>query len=112
MSHRIFALLYADAAQAAGTEDPTRMMLKQFGLIAVMLVFMWVIMIRPQQKKAKEQADMLKTLKAGDKVATSSGIIGIVTSVQKDSDSVTIRSADSKLEVQKSAVTTVLTRAS
>jgi preprotein translocase YajC subunit len=49
---------------------------------------------------------LLKTLKAGDKVATTAGILGVVTSVRDDT--VTLRSADSKLEVQKSTVTQIV----
>ena len=45
-------------------------------------------------------------LKAGDKVATTAGILGVVTSVRDDT--VTLRSADSKLEVQKSTVTQIV----
>jgi preprotein translocase subunit YajC len=42
---------------------------------------MYFMIIRPQQKKAKEQADLLNNLKAGDEVVTSGGIIGKVRSV-------------------------------
>ena len=68
----------------------------------------WVLLLRPQQKKAKEQADLLKTLKAGDKVITSAGILGIITSVRDDA--IIIRSADTKLELQKGAVSQILER--
>ena len=74
--------------------------------IVMMMVVVWFMIIRPQQKKTKEQAELLKTLKAGDKVVTSSGILGVVTSVRDDS--VTLRSADSKLEVQKSTVAQIV----
>ena len=64
--------------------------------------------IRPQQQKAKQLAELIKQLKRGDKVAVAGGIIGHVVSV---GDTVTIRSAESKLEVQKGAVTEVLEKA-
>jgi preprotein translocase subunit YajC len=80
----------------------------QFGMIAVMMVIFWVLLIRPQQKKAKEQAAMLKTLKRGDKVTTSSGIVGVVAHV--DEATVTVRSGDTKLEVTKSSVTEITER--
>jgi preprotein translocase subunit YajC len=66
-------------------------------------------MFRPQQKKAKEHERLLKTLKPKDKVVTSGGIMGIVVSVQERT--VTIRSADTKLEVLKSAVSEITERA-
>ncbi|MBI2926096.1 MAG: preprotein translocase subunit YajC [Verrucomicrobia bacterium] len=53
---------------------------------------------------------MLKNLKPGDKVLTSSGILGIVVSIKDKS--VSIRSADTKLEILKSAVAEITERAS
>jgi len=42
-------------------------------------VFFYVLMIRPQQKRMKEQQTMLDDLKPGEKVITNGGIIGVVT---------------------------------
>ncbi len=97
--------LLAQAMQA----DPKANQIVSFGFPVIMLVVVWVLIIRPQQKKAKEQTELLKTLKANDKVVTTSGIIGVVTSVRDDS--VTIRSGDAKLEVQKSTVAQILEKA-
>lgn len=69
---------------------------------------MYFLMIRPQTKQAKEHAEMIKTLKSGDKVVTSSGVIGVVIAVKEKA--VTIRSADTKLEILKSAVAQVTER--
>ena len=78
-----------------------------------MLVFfavaMYFLMIRPQQKKSRDHQQLLKTLRPKDKVVTSGGLLGIVVSVQEKT--VTIRSADTKLEVLKSAVTEITERA-
>ncbi|MEK9863301.1 MAG: preprotein translocase subunit YajC [Verrucomicrobiota bacterium] len=63
-------------------------------------------MIRPQQKKANEHDALLKQLKAGDKVATSSGIVGVITNIKENS--VSLRSADSKLEILLPAIDRVL----
>ncbi|MFM8356998.1 MAG: preprotein translocase subunit YajC [Verrucomicrobiota bacterium] len=84
-------------------------MLVQFGMIGVMMVIFWVMLIRPQQKRAKEQATLLKSLKPGDKVATSAGIIGVVVSLKENT--VTLRSADTKLEVTKNSISDVTERA-
>jgi preprotein translocase subunit YajC len=78
-------------------------------LVLLMVVFYFVL-IRPQQKKAKQHAEMLKTVKPGDKVVTSGGVIGVVITV-KDKGGVTIRSADTKLEVTRSAITEITERA-
>jgi preprotein translocase subunit YajC len=49
--------------------------------MAVMLPVMYFLMIRPQQQKAKEAANLLAKLKAGDEVVTTGGMIGRVKSV-------------------------------
>ena len=102
-------LALSPPAANASPEDAKRAMIMQVGMILFMVVIFWVMLIRPQQKKAKEQTELLKTLKAGDKVVTSSGIIGIVTSVRDDA--VTLRSGETKLEFQKSAVSQIVERA-
>jgi len=53
---------------------------------------------------------LLKTLKPGDKVVTSGGVLGVVISVKDRA--VSIRSAEAKIEVLKSAVSEVLERSS
>ena len=68
-------------------------------------VVFYFLLIRPQRVRAKQQDSLLKNLKSNDRVVTSSGIVGIVISVKEKS--VTLRSADSKLEVLKSAVTEI-----
>src|SRR5205809_1766503 len=76
--------------------------------LAIMLVVLYFLTIRPQQKKQREQAELLKTLKAGDKILTASGIVGTIITVKEKS--VTMRSADSKFEVTKSSVAEITER--
>lgn len=80
-------------------------MLQQVGLLVFMGVVFYFLLIRPQRVRAKQQDSLLKNLKSNDRVVTSSGIVGIVISVKEKS--ITMRSADSKLEVLKSAVTEI-----
>ncbi len=81
----------------------------QIGMMVFFVVIFYVMLIRPQQKKAKEQAELIKALKAGDKVVTSAGLVGVVVGIKDNT--VTIRSGESKLEITKSAVTDVTERA-
>jgi len=74
-------------------------------MILLVVVF-YFILIRPQQKRARQQSELLKQLKSGDKVVTSSGIVGLVITVKDKT--VSLRSADAKLEVTKSSVTEIL----
>src|SRR5687768_16832980 len=74
----------------------------------LMLVVFYFILIRPQQKKAKEHQQLLQGLRSGDKVMTSGGIVGVVVSVKEKT--VTLRSADTKIEILKSAVAEITER--
>jgi preprotein translocase subunit YajC len=98
---------FAQAAPAAAA--PTGLMgsLGTFAPLILMFVVMYFLMIRPQQKKAKEQRDMLDALAKGDEVATASGILGRVSSV-KDSYVTLEIAANTEIVVQKHAVTTLL----
>ena len=85
-------------------------MLQMLGMVVFFIVVMYFVMIRPQQKKAREHDQLLKSLKPKDKIVTSGGVVGIVVSVGERS--LTIRSADTKLEVLKSAVAEITERGS
>ena len=76
----------------------------------LIMVMLYAILIRPQQKKAREHSDLLKKLKVGDKVVTSGGILGTVVSL-KDKN-VAIRSADTKMDILKSAISEVTEKSS
>jgi len=91
--------------QPGQAAPPAWMQFVPLGLIAVVFYF---ALIRPQQKKAKQQAEMLKGVKAGDKIVTASGILATVITVKEKS--VSIRSADSKFEITKSAIAEILER--
>ena len=94
---------FAPAPAQPGQEQPP-FWVSMVPLLALM-VMLYVVMIRPQQKKAREHNDLLSRLKVGDKVITTSGIVGTVVSL-KDKH-VAIRSADTKLEILKSAISDV-----
>lgn len=74
----------------------------QISLFVVLVLMVYVLMFRPQQKKAKELSAMLKTVKAGDQIITNSGIVGIVLSVKDKT--LTLRTAETKIEILKSAI--------
>jgi preprotein translocase subunit YajC len=73
-------------------------------LLPLMLVAFYFLLIRPQQKRAKEHQALLSKLAAGDEVVTAGGILGKVTDV---GDSfVTVEIADGvRIKLQKSQIT-------
>lgn len=62
--------------------------------------------MRPQQQRAKQMAKLLAGIKSGDKVVTSSGIVGTITSVKDKT--VSLRSGDAKMEVTKASITEIV----
>ena len=75
------------------------------GLLPMVLIIavFYVLLIRPQQKRQRELQETIAQLKAGDRIVTTGGVIGTITSV-KDT-SFLIRSAEkSILEIARSAV--------
>lgn len=81
-----------------------------FGMVVpflAMFAVIYFLMIRPQQKKMKEQQDMLGSLKHGDEVLTASGILGKVTGIADKV--VTVEIADNvRVKMLKSQITQVI----
>lgn len=76
--------------------------------MALLIVVFYLVLIRPQSKKAKEHAAMLKTIQRGDEVVTSGGVVGEVVNVKDRT--VVVRSLDAKFEVNKSAISEITKR--
>ena len=96
-------------AQAAGA--PAGGLLNSM-LIPMVLVFgiMYFFLIRPQQKKAKEDQKMRNSLRRGDQVVTQGGILGKVSKV-KDEGEVEVEIADGvKVRVTRGAILQVLSK--
>lgn len=107
---QFFALLaLAPPTQPGVQPNPQGEMMKLVGMVAIMGLMMYFIVIRPQRTRQKALNALMANLKAGDKVMTASGIIGVVISVKDKS--VSLRSADSKLEVLKSTISEITEKA-
>lgn len=76
-----------DTAAAAPVGSPVAW---NMGLIAVMVIMFYVLLIRPQQKRFKEHADMLGALKKGDKVVTAGGLVGVIEKIDDKDDEVIV----------------------
>lgn len=77
--------------------------LAAFVPIILMFVIFYFLLIRPQQKKAKTQQEMINNLKKGDRVITSGGIYGLITSI--DETTATIEIADKvRVKVTRSSI--------
>ena len=93
-------------AQAAAPAQQGADLMSLLPLIAIFIVF-YLLLIRPQAKRAKEQKLMIEALQKGDEVATSAGILGRVNKVS--GNYVTLQIAENvQVTLQKSAVQTLL----
>jgi len=99
--------LFAAAQPAAAEPSP-------FGPVIViggMMLLMYFIVWRPQQKKAKQQTELVSSVKVGDEVMMSSGIIGRVTKQLEQYMEVEVAQGV-QLLVQKTMVSAVLPKGS
>ncbi|MBI5801217.1 MAG: preprotein translocase subunit YajC [Verrucomicrobia bacterium] len=99
-------LFAAEALPGTGTSTTPPPMWTNLVPLALMIVVFYFLLIRPQQKQARQQDELRKALKKGDKIVTTSGILAIVVGVKEKS--VSIRSDETKLEILKSAVAQVV----
>ena len=95
------------AQTPAPPQQPGGLLNNPLFMLLPMFAIFYFLLIRPQQKRAKELQKMINELKTGDKVITSGGIHGIVSNV-KDGVTLSLKIADNvKIEVDKSAIVTV-----
>jgi preprotein translocase subunit YajC len=92
----------ANAAQQQGVGGGMTSFLIMMVVIGLIMYF---LMIRPQQKKAKQHQLMLSQLKKGDRVITSSGMYGTIFAIQDDQNKVVLKITDEiKVEFAKSSI--------
>ena len=80
-------------AQAASPFGGDNMLVSLLPFILI-FVIMYFLILRPQQKKAKQHTEMVKNVRRGDTVITSGGLVGKVTKVIDD-DQIEVEVADS-----------------
>jgi len=79
------------------------------GPMILIFVIMYLLLIRPQQKRTREHGEMVTRLKAGDRVVTNGGIHGKVTGAKEETLMVEV--ADKvELEVSRAAIARVLAK--
>ncbi len=97
--------LFTDVAFAQAAGKPAQPSFFEILVMpAALLVIMYLFVIRPQQKKAKDQLSLIEGLKVGDEVVTSGGIIGRIKSIADQF--VTLEaSTNTLLKIQKNHIT-------
>jgi preprotein translocase subunit YajC len=93
-------------AQAAGGAAPSDSLLTFLPMIAIFVVF-YFLLIRPQQKKQKEVRAMLESLSKGDEVVTAGGVVGRVAKLSDQYATIEI-APNTEIVVQRAAIAQLL----
>jgi len=95
-------IAHAMGSQAGSGQGGAQQWMGLLPLVLLFVVF-YFLLIRPQQKRAKEQKTFIENLKKGDKVVTSGGLYGTITGITDDA--VTLEIADKiRVKVLKGAI--------
>jgi preprotein translocase subunit YajC len=103
--------LFISNAYAEGAAAPSGGGFMEFLPLVALLAVFYFLILRPQQKRAKEHAALVAALQKGDEVVTIGGVLGKVTKVGDENVMVEIASGV-EVQVQKPAVQTVLPKGS
>ena len=76
------AFAQASGAPSLGSSD----MLIQFAPFVVIFAIMYFLILRPQQRRAKEQREMVQGARRGDTIVTTGGLIGKITKATDDGE--------------------------
>ncbi len=97
---------YAQGAGAPGGDFITSLV----PLVLIFVIF-YFLLIRPQQKRAKEHKALVDGLRRGDQIVTAGGIVAKVTKVKEGDEEIEVEIAtDVKVKLFRSTVTTVLSK--
>ncbi len=91
------------AAEASGSDQQVGTvgtLISTLGLPILLLIFLYFIMIRPQQKQEKQTREMQKNLQVGDEVVTIGGIVGIVLRVEEATETVILETGSDRLKIR------------
>jgi preprotein translocase subunit YajC len=105
----LISAAYAQGTGITGLFDNQSALIQFLPLVLIFVVF-YFLLIRPQQRKAKDHKTMLDALRRGDRVVTGGGIIGTVARVENPEE-VTVDIADGvRVRVLRSTISSVLAR--
>jgi len=83
-------------AQGAGAQQPPSgilgFLLGPFGMMIIIFAIIYLLIMRPQQKKQKQLQELLRNLQKGDKVVTQAGVYGTI--AQLDEKTILLQVAD------------------
>ena len=106
----VLQLFAADSKPPAG---PLELLITYFPMVLI-VVAAWFLLYRPERERMRKQRELLANVKKNDRVITASGIIGTVSSVDREQDRVVLKvdeSSNAKITFTLASVNRVLTDA-
>ncbi len=92
---------------AEATTSSTGQLLMTFIPLVLIFVFFYLLILRPQKKQEKKDAQMRENLEVGDEIVTNGGIVGIVFSIKEDTVVIETGGDRSKIRIKKWAIAKV-----
>lgn len=100
--------MFLPLLQAEGAQQPS--MLGALLPFVLIIVVMYFLMIRPQQKRQKQHTAMLAAIKTGDEVVTAGGMYGNVAGINEQENTVWLKVANEvKVKVDRGSISRVVT---
>jgi preprotein translocase subunit YajC len=105
----LISTAYAQGTGLSGLFDSQSTLIQFLPLVLIFVVF-YFLLIRPQQRKAREHRTTLEALRRGDRVVTGGGIIGTVVRVDSPEEVVVDIAENVRVRVVRSTITSVLAK--
>lgn len=103
-------MLVSPAFAQAAASDPASAFTSFIPLILIFVVF-YFLLIRPQQKRAKEHKAMLEAVRRGDRIVTNGGLVGLVTKVMEAERELQVEIAEGvRVRVMRDMIASVLSK--
>ena len=94
-------------AQTAAPTSGRQGLISMLPMFIILILFMYFLILRPQSKRAKEQRELLGSLKPNDEVVSAGGILGTITKITDNF--VTLKIAEGiEITMQKSSIASTL----
>jgi preprotein translocase subunit YajC len=97
------ALAQTAGAASGGAGD----VVMQFAPFAIIIIIMYFLIMRPQQKRAREHAELIKNVRRGDTIVMTGGLIGKVNRVIDDAEVEMEVAPNVKVRVARSMISEV-----
>jgi preprotein translocase subunit YajC len=98
------------AANSKAPAGPLELLITYFPMVLI-VVAAWFLLYRPERERMRKQRELLNNVKKNDRVITASGIIGTVSSVDREQDRVVLKvdeSSNAKITFTLASVNRVL----